>query len=87
VEADDRSSERTRPGRNRPREVRTDDGAMWDVHDVAHYLKTTTSWVYQEQRAGRLPGRRLGSARGHLRFEPADIRAYARGEWKPEEAA
>ena len=86
MEADDSEPQGARLSRNRPRGVRTDDGAMWDVHDVAYFLKTTKAWVYQEQRAGRLPGVRLGGGRGHLRFDPADVRLYARGEWPPKAA-
>lgn len=53
---------------------------LWKVSDVATYLQMSTSWVYKEAEAGRLPVRRFGFA---LRFSPSDIEAYARGEWQP----
>ena len=51
--------------------------ALWDARDVAAYLKTSRSWVYQRAEAGLLPSLRVGGLR---RFEPAVIRAWARGE-------
>ena len=51
--------------------------ALWDVKDVAAYLKASRSWVYQRAEAGLLPCLRIG---GLLRFDPASIRAHARGE-------
>lgn len=53
------------------------DGTLWDASDVATYLKASRSWVYQRAEAGQLPCLRIG---GLLRFEPAAVRAYARGE-------
>lgn len=53
------------------------DHALWDAQDVAAYLKVSRSWVYQRVEAGQLPYLRIG---GLLRFDPATIRAYARGE-------
>lgn len=59
-----------------------DDQRLWDSADVAEFLKVSRSWVYQHAETGLLPTNRLpGSA--VLRFEPAMIKAYARGEWKP----
>jgi len=51
---------------------------MWKVKQVADYLAVSVSWVYRAANAGKLPVRRLG---GNLRFDPDEIRAYARGEW------
>lgn len=51
--------------------------ALWDAKDVAAYLRSSRSWVYQRAEAGQLPCLRIG---GLLRFDPAVIRAYARGE-------
>jgi excisionase family DNA binding protein len=45
---------------------------LWDVNDVARYLKVSRSWVYHRAEAGLLPYRRVG---GLLRFEPDQIRA------------
>jgi excisionase family DNA binding protein len=50
---------------------------LWDANDVASYLKVSRSWVYHRAEAGQLPCVRLG---GLLRFDPASIRATARGE-------
>lgn len=44
---------------------------LWDVKDVARYLKVSRSWVYHRAEAGLLPHRRVG---GLLRFEPDKIR-------------
>jgi hypothetical protein len=43
---------------------------LWTVHDVATYLRASTSWVYAEAAARRLPCRKL---RGNVRFVPAEI--------------
>lgn len=63
---------------------RTSADRLWRVGDVADYLQVSTSWVYKQAEAGLLPTRRFGAA---LRFDPADVRSYARGEWKPVSAA
>jgi excisionase family DNA binding protein len=44
---------------------------LWDVNDVASYLRVSKSWVYHRVEAGLLPCRRVG---GLLRFEPDRIR-------------
>ena len=44
---------------------------------MARYLKASRSWVYQQAEAGTLPCVRLS---GLLRFDPAKIKALARGE-------
>jgi excisionase family DNA binding protein len=53
---------------------------LWDANDVARYLKASRSWVYQRAEAGLLPCLRMG---GLLRFDPAVVRAFARGEIQP----
>lgn len=50
--------------------------ALWKVADVARFLSVSTSWVYKEAEAGRLPCVRLGA---NLRFQPIAIRQYL--EW------
>ena len=50
---------------------------LWDVRDVASYLKASRSWVYLKAEAGVLPSLRIG---GLLRFDPEAIRAFARGQ-------
>ncbi len=47
--------------------------ALWKVADVAGFLSVSTSWVYKEAEAGRLPCVRLGA---NLRFQPTAIRQY-----------
>lgn len=50
---------------------------LWDANDVAKFLKASRSWVYQRAQAGQLPCVKIG---GLLRFEPAAIRAFIRGQ-------
>lgn len=58
------------------REMPSPEG-LWDARDVATFLKVSRSWVYQRTERGALPCLRVG---GLVRFEPAAIRAWARGE-------
>lgn len=51
---------------------------LWTVHEAAAFLGRSTSWVYKAAECGTLP-RAKGMAWG-LRFLPADLMAYARGE-------
>ena len=44
---------------------------LWDVRDVARYLKASVSWVYKAAERGELPCMRVG---GLLRFDPAAVR-------------
>ena len=53
---------------------------LWDANDVARYLRVSRSWVYYRAEAGLLPCLRVG---GLVRFEPATVRAFARGEVSP----
>jgi excisionase family DNA binding protein len=48
------------------------EGELWTTVEVARYLKTSRSWVYQATASGRLPSVRVGHLR---RFDPAKIRA------------
>lgn len=50
---------------------------LWDANDVARFLKASRSWVYQRAQAGQLPCVKIG---GLLRFEPAAIRAFIKGQ-------
>ena len=54
--------------------------ALWTAQDVAAYLRASRSWVYQKAEAGVLPSMRVC---GLLRFDPATVRAFARGELAP----
>jgi excisionase family DNA binding protein len=49
---------------------------LWTADDVARYLKSSRSWVYQQAEAGRLPYLKVI---GLLRFEPAAVRAFVQG--------
>src|SRR2546425_2808694 len=49
---------------------------LWDVRDVARYLKASVSWVYKAAERGELPCIRVG---GLLRFDPRAVRAFAAG--------
>jgi excisionase family DNA binding protein len=51
--------------------------SLWDASDVARFLKASRSWVYHRAESGELPCLRVG---GLLRFDPATVRAFARGE-------
>lgn len=53
------------------------DENLWNANDVAAFLKTSRSWVYKQVEAGVLPCLRIGAL---LRFDPAAVRAFARGE-------
>jgi hypothetical protein len=53
---------------------------LWTVHDVAEFLQVSVSWAYKQASAGLLPTRRIAFL---LRFDPDEIHAYARGDWKP----
>lgn len=59
---------------------------MWDVSDVGDYLKVSTTWVYRRFGNGTLPGLRLPGS-GTLRFDPEQIKAYAKGQWPPKKGA
>jgi excisionase family DNA binding protein len=50
------------------------EGELWTTVEVARYLKTSRSWVYQATASGKLPSIRVGHLR---RFDPARIRAWA----------
>jgi excisionase family DNA binding protein len=64
-----------------PGGIPSDEG-MWKAEEAAAYLNTSKRWVYEKAAAGLLPSHRYyGSSR--VRFVPEEIRAYARGEWKP----
>ena len=49
---------------------------LWDVRDVAQYLKASVSWVYKAAEHRELPSVRVG---GLLRFDPGAVRAFALG--------
>jgi excisionase family DNA binding protein len=50
---------------------------LWTAEDVAAFLKTSRSWVYGAAQRGALPSLKIG---GLLRFEPAAIRAFIKGQ-------
>jgi excisionase family DNA binding protein len=55
------------------------------VADVARALHVGRSTVYEWHRDGRLPGFRLGSGHGGLRFDLAEVRSFleSRREGQP----
>ena len=53
---------------------------LWDPNDAARYLKVSRSWIYQRAESGELPCLHVG---GLIRFDPATVRAFARGEVQP----
>ena len=55
-------------------EPRAREGELWTTIEVARYLKTSRSWVYQATASGKLPSMRVGHLR---RFDPEKIRAWA----------
>lgn len=55
-------------------------GELWDAKDAARYLRVSRSWIYQRAESGLLPCLRVG---GLVRFDPAVVRAFARGEIQP----
>ncbi len=52
---------------------RKSDETLWDVRDVARYLRASTSWVYKQSEKGVIPSVRVGAM---LRFEPKAIRDF-----------
>jgi hypothetical protein len=56
---------------------------LWTAKDVAGYLRASPSWVYQKSEAGLLLCLPPLPGSNFLRFDPAAIKAYARGEWLP----
>ena len=51
------------------------EGELWTTTEVARYLKTSRSWVYQSVATGRLPHVRIGAL---LRFKANAIRAWSK---------
>lgn len=54
-----------------------DDETLWEPEDVARFLRMSRSWVYHAAQRGELPCLRISRM---LRFEPAAIRAWAKGD-------
>jgi len=53
------------------------DDRLWDPAETAAFLGMSESWVYTAARSGVLPAVLLGRA---VRFDPATLRAWVRGE-------
>lgn len=49
---------------------------LWTAEDVATFLRVSLSMVYKLRRMGALPAVRVGAL---FRFQPDEVRAYARG--------
>ncbi len=54
---------------------------LWDVHQAAAFFGRSASWVYKAAERGELP-RARGFGWG-LRFVPAELEAYAKGNGTP----
>lgn len=50
---------------------------LWTAEDVAAFLRVSLSMVYKLRRLGALPAVRVGAL---FRFQPEEVRAYARGD-------
>jgi excisionase family DNA binding protein len=61
-------------------ELEAERQGLWTTKEVAAFLRVSRSWVYHQAEAGLIPCLRVGSL---LRYEPAAVRRFARGEWKP----
>ena len=48
---------------------------LWTVRDVAAFIKCSQSWVYKASERGELPCVPIA---GMIRFDPEEIRQYAR---------
>jgi excisionase family DNA binding protein len=53
---------------------------LWTAEDVSAFLRVSLSMVYKLRRAGKLRAVPVGSL---YRFNPAHVRAFARGELGP----
>jgi len=51
--------------------------ALWDVKEVAKYLKRDKRWVYVRASKGLIPHRVVG---GGYRFDPDEIKAWLQGQ-------
>ena len=56
------------------RQPQASEHELWTAAEVAPYLKTSRSWVYQHAASGRIPCRRVGAL---LRFEPNEVQDWA----------
>jgi predicted DNA-binding transcriptional regulator AlpA len=74
-QAEAAASEETKPSREA---VALPWDRLWTVHQAAAFLGRSVSWVYKAAERAELP-RARGLGWG-LRFLPADVHAYARGE-------
>ena len=53
------------------------EGGLWDAEKVASFLSVSTSWVYEQHRAGRFPrGFLLLGARNMMRWAEKDVREW-----------
>jgi len=51
--------------------------ALWRAEDVADFLRCSLSMVYKLRREGKMPAIHVGAL---LRFNPDQVRAFARGD-------
>jgi excisionase family DNA binding protein len=53
------------------------ENALWTAAEAAAYLRVSRSLIYKLEQEGTLPCLRIGAC---VRFDPATVRAFARGE-------
>ena len=66
------------PQQGLPAQPLPPDNELWEVGDVARFLKRSVSWVYKKSSAGVLPVHRLDG--WGLRFVPSELRSWAEGQ-------
>jgi excisionase family DNA binding protein len=54
-----------------------DSTELWDVHDVARYLRCDVSYIYRLARKRGFPRRKVGRL---ARYDPGEVRAWFRKE-------
>jgi len=53
--------------------------SQWKVKEAAKFLSCSTSWIYKAAAKGLIPCIRIGAM---LRFDPEQLRAFARGRMR-----
>jgi len=53
--------------------------AWMTVEEIARHLRVSRSWVRQQMSSGQMPYHKLGDRGGVLRFQVAEVDAWAQG--------
>ena len=61
-------------------ELPTTSESLWNVKDLAKYLRTTTHAIYKLVERGQVPCIRIGKS---IRFDPAEIREWVKSKSCP----